>query len=96
MLEREELDPDEQESMGDPDGGNWFLGAQMRGRGSIHSDVWFGNAAQLAEKSNIAVFPVGGWWKDWKENERHSTPVRYLRPYRGLSGSLTAGSMEGQ
>jgi hypothetical protein len=76
-LEREELDPDEQESMGDPDGGSWFLGAQLRGRGSIHSDVWFGNAAQLAEKSHIAVFPVGGWWKDWKESERHSTPVRY-------------------
>jgi len=76
-LEREALGSDEKESMGDPDGGSWFLGAQLRGRGSVHSDVWFGDAAQLAEKSHIAVYPVGGWWKDWKDSERHSTPVRY-------------------
>ena len=23
------------------------------------------------------MFPVGGWWKDWKESEGHSKPVRY-------------------
>jgi Subtilase family len=76
-LERDELAPEEQESMNDPDREHWFLGAQLRARGSIHSDVWVGTGAQLAEKSHVAVFPVGGWWKDWNESQRHSIEVRY-------------------
>jgi hypothetical protein len=77
-LERDEIAPeDQEESMPDPDRSQWFLGAQLRSRGSIHSDVWCGTAAQLAEKSHIAVFPVGGWWKDWKDSERCGVPVRY-------------------
>lgn len=76
-IERDELDPEEQEEMTDPDAARWFLGAQMRNRGSIHSDVWFGNAARLAAKSHIAVFPVGGWWKDWKDAGADLTPVKY-------------------
>lgn len=77
QLERDELDTDERESMTDPDGERWFLGSQLRARGSIHSDVWIGNASQLAQKSHIGVFPVGGWWKDWKESGGHTSPVRY-------------------
>jgi len=61
----------------DPDSGGWQLGAQMRNRGSVHSDVWKGTAIQLANKSRIAVFPVGGWWKDWKKAGRPSSSVRY-------------------
>ena len=56
---------------------HWSLGAQLRSRGSIHADEWRGNAAQLAAKSHIAVFPVGGWWKDWRESERYENEVRY-------------------
>lgn len=76
-IERDEMDPDDVDDMGDPDGNNWFLRAHLRSRGSLHSDVWRGTAAQLAEKSHVAVFPVGGWWKDWKEIERYDSPVRY-------------------
>jgi hypothetical protein len=77
-LERAELEENEQrEAMPDPDRDHWFVGAQLRSRGSLHSDVWVGTAAQLAQKSHIAVFPVGGWWKDWNESQRHSVPVRY-------------------
>ncbi|TDR47365.1 subtilase family protein [Tahibacter aquaticus] len=65
------------ESMSDPDSAGWFLGTRLRSRGSIHSDVWMGTAAQLAEKSQIAVYPVGGWWKDWKGAGLHSKSVRY-------------------
>jgi len=65
------------EAMHDPDLAGWFLGAQLRSRGSVHSDVWMGTAAQLAEKSHIAVFPVGGWWKDWKEAGLYASEVRY-------------------
>jgi hypothetical protein len=73
-LEREEDDTD---SHGDPDSDNWTMGAQLRGKGSVHSDVWVGTAAQLATKSQIAVIPVGGWWKDWKEAGQFKTTARY-------------------
>ena len=36
-----------------------------------------GTAAELAEKSHIAVFPVGGWWKDWKGAGQPTKAVRY-------------------
>jgi len=65
------------EAMHDPDLAGWFLGAQLRSRGSVHSDVWIGTAAELADKSHIAVFPVGGWWKDWKEAGLYASEIRY-------------------
>lgn len=65
------------ESMPNPDREGWFLGSKLRSRGSLHSDVWRGTAADLAEKSHIAVFPVGGWWKDWKGAARPDRSVRY-------------------
>jgi hypothetical protein len=40
----------------------WDLG-NLRKRGSLHSDVWRGTAAALADKHAIAVFPVSGWWR---------------------------------
>lgn len=67
----------ERQSIPDPDVGGWFLGAKLRGQGSIHSDVWSGNARALAEKSHIAVYPVGGWWKDWKGGGRQNASTRY-------------------
>ncbi len=33
--------------------------------------------AALAQKSQVAVYPVGGWWKDWKEAGRALRRVRY-------------------
>lgn len=75
-LEAELKEGEKLESMPDPDGDGWYLGAQLRNRGSIHSDLWVGSAAQLAAKSHVAVFPVGGWWKDWAGAQRPQT-VRY-------------------
>ena len=65
------------ESMPDPDSARWLLGSKVRSRGSVHSDVWKGTAAELASKSHLAVFPVGGWWKDWSQAERNGVEVRY-------------------
>lgn len=73
-LERSEI---EDSGFGDPDVAQWKYGAQLRARGSMHSDVWVGTAAQLATKSQIAVFPVGGWWKDWREARQWDTEARY-------------------
>ncbi len=43
---------------------SWLVGPRYRNRGSIHSDVWTGTAAELAASGAIAVHPVSGWWKD--------------------------------
>src|SRR3546814_16060547 len=55
---------DEEAGAGGGGGGdNWVLG-QIRDRGSIHSDIWRGSAAALAERDAIGVFPVSGWVQD--------------------------------
>ncbi len=72
-----ERDEDEDADYGDPDKDQWRYGAQLRTRGSLHSDTWSGTAAQLAAKAQIAVFPVGGWWKDWKELHQWDETARY-------------------
>lgn len=80
LLEREavaESGEDEHGAFRDPDSAGWFLGTKLQSRGSIHSDVWMGTAAELAEKSHIAVFPVGGWWKDWRGAGQPNKTVRY-------------------
>jgi hypothetical protein len=38
----------------------WELGSWYRNKGSIHSDVWTGTAAQLASSGVLAVYPVSG------------------------------------
>ncbi len=41
---------------------DWDLG-RLRARGSLHSDVWRGTAADLADKHAIVIYPVNGWWR---------------------------------
>jgi hypothetical protein len=41
----------------------WTLGIRNRTKGSIHSDIWRGPAAELASCNVLAIYPVGGWWK---------------------------------
>lgn len=59
------------------DGDSWLLGPQLRTRGSIHSDIWRGTAVELAEKGFVAVYPVSGWWRDLKRQERWDSVTRY-------------------
>jgi hypothetical protein len=42
----------------------WTLGIKGRTKGSIHSDIWNGSAAELASCDVLAVYPVYGWWKN--------------------------------
>ncbi|MCL7763929.1 S8 family peptidase [Polaribacter sp. Z014] len=56
---------------------DWILGSQVRDKGSIHKDLWIGSAADLALRNNIAVYPVGGWWKNRKKLKRYDSSVRY-------------------
>lgn len=57
-------------------GDNWVLG-QIRDRGSLHSDIWRGSAAALAERDAIGVFPVSGWWKEKPSLQRWDRAARY-------------------
>lgn len=59
------------------DATNWFLGPDLRGLGSIHSDRWSGTAAQLAEREYIAVFPIIGWWRERYQLQRWDQRARY-------------------
>ena len=63
-----------------PRGGNddgWVLGYNLRNRGSLHSDVWQGTATELADRYAIAVYPVGGWWREKPKLKRTDRRVRY-------------------
>lgn len=56
---------------------DWLIGPKNRVRGSIHSDIWIGTAADLANRGMLAVFPVTGWWKNSINRERYNIPIRY-------------------
>lgn len=60
-----------------PDDPGWLLGSQKRTKGSLHSDKWTGTAADLAERGHLAVYPVGGWWKERPHLGRWKRAVRY-------------------
>jgi Subtilase family len=55
----------------------WFLGSTFRKRGSLLSDTWTGNAAELASRDAIVVYPASGWWKERKSHGRYDRKARY-------------------
>lgn len=68
------------EEEGTPTGGNdpdWVLGTQLRHLGSIHSDTWRGEAAKLAQRGCLAVYPALGWWKTRTLLQRFNKQARY-------------------
>ncbi|ABK18535.1 S8 family peptidase [Syntrophobacter fumaroxidans] len=62
-------------SRGDDPG--WVIGIQNRHKGSLHSDIWQGSAADLASRGILAVYPAVGWWKTHTRMERYDTAARY-------------------
>ena len=57
-------------------GDDWMLGT-IRDRGSIHSDIWRGTAADLAGRDSVGVFPISGWWKEKPKLQRWERSARY-------------------
>jgi len=55
----------------------WLVGPNQRNLGSLHQDIWEGYGADLAEAGVVAVYPVGGWWKNNRRKDRAELPVRY-------------------
>jgi len=64
------------ESINDDDS-DWLLGPKKRFRGSLHHDRLTSGAAELAARAHIAVFPVGGWWKNRESLNRFDRKARY-------------------
>ncbi|TFD79213.1 S8 family peptidase [Cryobacterium fucosi] len=76
-VNREAQNSEEGSAPGQNESERWFLGAQARHLGSLHQDEWHGTGAELAHCNNVAVYPVGGWWKNNHRVDRRDTPVRY-------------------
>jgi len=70
-------DADVGSSTSSGDDPNWMLGTRNRHRGSLHSDIWRGRAADLASRGMLAVFPVSGWWKTRPRLERYDQRADY-------------------
>lgn len=89
-LNRKRWDEEKRDSVTSTgDSSRWFLGEQIRSKGSIHSDVWIGTAAELAERGMIAVYPVVGWWRE-KHTQGHTEKMaRY-----SLIVSISTDSVE--
>lgn len=68
-----------EEAGGRPAGGqvSWRVGANQRNYGSLHQDFWETSGAELAESGKLAVYPIGGWWKNNRNRERIDRPTRY-------------------
>ena len=56
---------------------NWKVGPNTRCVGSIHSDWWKGQAAQLATCNRLAVYPVTGWWRERPHLGKFTKSARY-------------------
>lgn len=79
FVKRVNQDARTEEGGGRPTAGqvSWLVGANQRNYGSLHQDVWETSGAELASTGKLAVYPVGGWWKNAKKRERVDQPVRY-------------------
>jgi hypothetical protein len=55
----------------------WVIGKQARHKGSLHSDIWRGTAADLASRGVLAVYPALGWWKTRTALQRWDKPAPY-------------------
>jgi Subtilase family len=59
------------------DASQWMFGPSERTVGSVHSDIWRGAAAELADRGMVAVYPVSGWWKERTQRDHSERGARY-------------------
>jgi hypothetical protein len=69
-LEREPAETEAEKSC-------WLLGPKAIQAGSLHCDLWRGRAIDLALHDEIAIYPVGGWWKSHAGQRRMTDRARY-------------------
>jgi hypothetical protein len=75
-INRAAQDEEADQPAGNAGGDDWVLGP-IRDRGSIHSDIWRGSAAALADRDAIGIFPISGWWKEKPALQRWERATRY-------------------
>lgn len=68
---------EEGESTSLSDSYRWQLGPNSRTHGSIHKDVVELMGADLAQAENLAIYSVGGWWKQRKTKLASDTFSRF-------------------
>lgn len=68
---------DENEFDNDSGSDRWLIGKNTRHRGSIHSDIWEGTAADLATSNLIGIYPAIGWWRERHGLGRWNKLIRY-------------------
>lgn len=56
---------------------HWVIGSLARDKGSIHSDIWKGTAAELADSNKIVVYPGIGWWRERSKLGKYNKQTRY-------------------
>lgn len=56
--------PVEDKSKNTPE--RWFIGTDLRSKGTVQSDWFECSAAELATCNEIVVYPTNGWWKNRK------------------------------
>ena len=76
-LNKQAVAEDGQRPTTSSDSDEWALGDQLRHRGSLHSDIWQGSAAELADRGVIGIYPVSGWWKEHPKRDRSGFGARY-------------------
>jgi len=55
----------------------WVIGKNNRKQGSLHSDIWIGNAADLAACNIVGVYPIIGWWRERHNMKCFNKQTRY-------------------
>lgn len=70
---------DDAKDAGDGTSGSdrWYLGSDNRDVGSIHSDYMYLSAVEMCDMNCVAVYPVGGWWKERAYLEKYNKKIRY-------------------
>jgi hypothetical protein len=68
---------------------NRLFGERSISAGSVHVEEWRCNAADLADRNGIAIFPVGGWWKTVNDIDRNNGTMRYA-----MIVTIDAGDVE--
>lgn len=79
FIQRVNRDARTEESGGRPAAGQvkWLIGANQRNLGSLHQDEWATDGITLSRSGQLAIYPVGGWWKNNRAPARIDQPVRY-------------------
>jgi hypothetical protein len=68
---------EEEGAPGTPSPKEWLIGTNTRNKGSIHSDIWVGRAADLAASNLIGIVPTIGWWRERKHLGKSNKRTRY-------------------